>query len=145
MGNTTPAKVEQEVLGRTIAVVYRRRNQIIRQKGYPDYMAYLHSDEYRQARDFVLRRHGYECIVCGAPSRAIHHVEYSHETLSVRPTLGRDGIPMVMALCQPCHRRAHWYEDGSVVEDLTARALQLLHDDIDYDDWLYHIRHYATH
>ena len=83
---------------------WRLRRELTLQQGREArrdaYQRYLQTPEWKARRKAVLERERYVCQGC-AVGRAVevHHLTYSH--------VGNELLFQLVALCDPCHRRAH--------------------------------------
>ena len=66
------------------------------------YTEYLNSPEWAAKRAYVMKRDGGLCR-CGAPAEQVHHLTYRR----VRPPNFSERMSDLVAICIPCHRRAH--------------------------------------
>ena len=61
----------------------------------------LESEEYRQLCREVLQRDNWRCQRCGQiENLQVHHIQW-------RSRLGDDDAENLIALCAPCHQKAH--------------------------------------
>jgi hypothetical protein len=65
----------------------------------PEYMAYLKSPEWAAKRTAALASNGGRCQRCPSPAVVAHHLTYERA--------GHELPDDLVALCAPCHRRAH--------------------------------------
>ena len=65
------------------------------------YYEYIHSEEWRQKRNQVLKRDGFRCQMCGtAKNLRVHHISYEH--------LNQDEeLDDLITLCDNCHTKIH--------------------------------------
>lgn len=88
-------------------VIYGRRNQILRQMGFPKYKDYLASDLWKSIRQRVLDRDNRKCHVCRGPAWQVHHKNYHEETL--RGTC----LDALVTICPTCHTQAEFDTEGT--------------------------------
>lgn len=77
---------------------FKNLDQLARQAGYADYVAYLRSDHWRTFRAGVLKRSKH-CRVCEGPADVVHHLTYDR--------LGREARADVVTVCARCHEMLH--------------------------------------
>ena len=64
------------------------------------YAAYRRTPAWQKKRSLVMRRANGVCEGCAeAPAEVVHHLSYEH--------MGDELLFELVALCHPCHRRAH--------------------------------------
>ncbi len=83
---------------------------------WDEYKEYMASDAWGVRRKLVLRRAAYICEGCGMRSATqVHHLSYAH--------FKEEFLFELVALCQPCHERAHADHDeeddrGDIEEEI---------------------------
>ena len=60
---------------------------------------YLNSPAWKEIRQKVLERDGYECQKCHNPGSDVHHKTYEH--------WGKEPLDDLVTLCRPCHDNHH--------------------------------------
>lgn len=68
--------------------------------------SFYRSKEWREAREYALKRDNYLCVKCGAPAEEVHHKEHitALNIGNVKITLNPDNLE---SLCKPCHFAEH--------------------------------------
>lgn len=68
---------------------------------YSEYLDYLHSPTWRVRAAQIRGRADFHCENCGRDDLPleVHHLTYQH--------VGDESPEELLALCPPCHRRAH--------------------------------------
>ena len=84
---------------------YHQRKQRLWRMGFIDYRAYLKSELWKSIRERLLSERP-DCEVCGHPTACGHHLSYSLRTL------GGDSLTQLASLCESCHKRIEFREDG---------------------------------
>lgn len=68
--------------------------------------SFYNSKQWKQTREYILKRDCYLCVLCGRPAEEVHHKE--HLTPS---NIGDPRITMhesnLISLCGDCHKRIH--------------------------------------
>lgn len=64
------------------------------------------SKQWREMREYVFKRDGYLCCLCGRPATEVHHVRrITPDNINdVRVTVNADNLE---SLCSECHKRIH--------------------------------------
>lgn len=78
------------VNGRAIVIL------ALREMPYAEYLLTNHWQETRKQR---LEKDRYRCVLCPAPARDVHHLDYSRR--------GFEEMEDLRSLCRPCHETAH--------------------------------------
>jgi 5-methylcytosine-specific restriction endonuclease McrA len=70
------------------------------------YHAYLETPQWREKSQLVISRAGGVCQGCGkARATQAHHLTYEH--------IGNELLWELVAVCRPCHERAHGLDDNA--------------------------------
>ena len=70
-----------------------------------EYSEYLLSDEWKKLREKAYKRSNNLCELCGAPKKAVHHIEYpKHYT--------DDKLSNLIVVCTNCHDKLHGIEQA---------------------------------
>lgn len=69
-------------------------------------------------RNIALYRDGYQCRICTAKATSVHHISYDVDVM-----YGSNLSPLV-SLCDPCHEKIEFDEDGNKVSDLDIKRAQ---------------------
>ena len=85
--------------------------QTLRSLGFNSYPQYLRSDLWLSIKRRVMERDGYECGLCLARGRVVHHLKYNEETVK------GETLDWLLTLCTKCHK--------SLI--MMAEAIHLLH------------------
>jgi hypothetical protein len=70
-----------------------------------DYNEYLLSDEWQELREKAYKRSNNLCELCGAPKKAVHHLEYPKHFTD-------DKLSNVIVVCGVCHDKLHGIEQA---------------------------------
>lgn len=87
---------------------YKARNAICKRLGYGNYSNYLKSPTWASIRQRVMRANDHCCFICGEKATFCHHTNYT-----VQAMRGTD-ISGIYPVCNTCHQRSHYDQDGSV-------------------------------
>lgn len=68
--------------------------------------AFYNSKEWKETRDFVLKRDKYLCAVCGAPAEEVHHKKHLTPDNIYDPKVTMNPENLV-SLCKDCHFEQH--------------------------------------
>lgn len=96
---------------------YDERDRFIRDIGFSSYRDYLASDLWRSIRARVYAAKGRKCVLCPQDASQLHHDRYHANDL-----LGKT-LEFIHPLCEMCHKRIEFDEDGRKVKMKVARAV----------------------
>lgn len=65
------------------------------------YNKYLTSPAWEVKKNKVMKRDNYQCTTCGARAKDVHHKDTNY------PTIGKEKLSELIALCRKCHTRIH--------------------------------------
>lgn len=85
---------------------YRQRDLLLKQLGFSNYLAYLHSPLWSAIRRKAFATHGSTCLTCSNRADAVHHLSYSRSTL-----LGFR-IDLLAPICSDCHEKVEFTNRG---------------------------------
>ncbi len=89
------------------AVIYGRRNDLLRKLGFNSYLAYLESRLWADIRRRVLERDEFKCFSCPARAVQAHHTVYGMETLKGKT------LRSLVSVCRACHDWAEFDSKGN--------------------------------
>lgn len=96
---------------------YRIRDVILSELGFKSYRYYLRSSLWKGIRERVFARNN-RCEVCGVNANRVHHKEYTEAVLS------GDNIDSLVSLCNGCHKRIEFTNNG--IKRSLSKANELL-------------------
>lgn len=81
---------------------YLKRSVALLKMGFNSYAAYMGSDLWASIRIAAYQVHGGNCAICNNPAVAIHHLDYSLDTLM--------GLRMssLIPICDECHKQVEF-------------------------------------
>lgn len=88
--------------------------QTLRSLGFNSYPQYLRSDLWLSIKHRVMERDGYECGLCLARGRVVHHLKYNEETMK------GETLDWLLTLCTKCHKSIEF--DGNKDKSSLAKA-----------------------
>ena len=80
-----------------------------------DYQYYLQSPFWLLIRNVVLFRDSFECKACGIKATCVHHLNYEVDTLYGK------GLDQLVSLCESCHNKIEFDEDGNKIHDIDEK------------------------
>lgn len=70
------------------------------------------SKEWKQTREYILRRDNYLCVRCGKPAEEVHHIIHLSPSNIDDPSVTMDPNNL-RSLCRECHFDEHRGEHGN--------------------------------
>jgi len=112
---TKQSKQKPQKSKKVASETYLARNIVLKELGYNSYAEYLESSLWATVRRKGWAQHGNDCKLCGEKANVLHHLSYS------KAVLVGDKIGELVPLCDLCHTKVEFLEDGKKRTLLEAR------------------------